>query len=331
MLETLSSRKVQNLSLVVVAITCLGGLLYFLQGVLVPFTLAVFLYLVISPVIDFLVKRLKCPRLLALLLTLALSVLLLLLAGALVASSLAQLATNAKAYEARFLELLWEGLYSVPDEVGERLDLEHLFTLAVETLKSILGTLTDGILGLLSQLTVVALFLLFFLLGEREDHQMDETWEEIACRTQHYVQAKAGVSAVTAGLVYFFLSVAGVDFALVLGLLTFLLNFIPNVGSLIAIVLPIPIIVLSPVNLSFWGATTVMVLIIVTQFVMGNLVEPKLLGDALELHPVVVLIALLVWGALWGIIGMFLAVPITSSLKIAYQRFASEFTDPPAS
>lgn len=328
MLDTLSSRKVQNLSLVVVAITCLGGLLYFLSGVLVPFTMAIFLYLVISPLIDFQVKRLRLPRMMALVVTLVLATLLLLFGAALMASSLGQLATNASAYEARFQELLWEGLYSVPDEVGAKLNLEQVFNLAITAVTSILGTITEGIVSLLSQFTVVALFLLFFLLGEQKDEEdEDQTWVEIARRTRHYVRAKTGVSAATAALVYLFLSVAGVDFALVLALLTFLLNFIPNVGSLIAIVLPIPVIVLSPIHLSFWAATTVMVLIVIVQFVMGNVVEPKLIGDALELHPVSVLVALLVWGALWGLIGMFLAVPITASLKIVYQKLARDLAE----
>ena len=115
------------------------------------------------------------------------------------------------------------------------------------------------------------------------------------------------------------LSLFGVQAAVLFGLLTFLLNFIPNVGSFISILLPIPVIWLSP---DFSLATKLMAILIpaAIQFVIGNFIQPKLMGEHMKLHPVTILISLIFWGMLWGIVGAFLAVPITSIIRIACDR-----------
>ena len=121
------------------------------------------------------------------------------------------------------------------------------------------------------------------------------------------------------------LAILGIDLALVFGLLAFLLNFIPSVGSLIATLLPLPVVVVSP-DIS---ATTAVLAIAVPgtiQFAIGNVIEPKVMGDALDLHPVVILLALIFWGVLWGIVGMLLATPMTAVMKILFEKI--ELTAP---
>lgn len=102
------------------------------------------------------------------------------------------------------------------------------------------------------------------------------------------------------------------------GLLTFLLNFIPTIGSIIATLLPLPIVLLqfdSPVK---WLA--VLLIPAAIQGVVGNFIEPKLFSDSLDLHPASILLALTFWGIIWGPVGMFLAVPILVVMKIAMAR-----------
>jgi AI-2 transport protein TqsA len=99
-----------------------------------------------------------------------------------------------------------------------------------------------------------------------------------------------------------------------------LLNFIPNIGPIIACLLPLPLIVLSP-DLSLTAMITVIVFSSLIQFVSGNVVEPKIMGDSFELHPVAILLTLMIWGMLWGIIGMILATPVTAAMKILFDRF----------
>jgi AI-2 transport protein TqsA len=102
------------------------------------------------------------------------------------------------------------------------------------------------------------------------------------------------------------------------GLLTFLLNFIPTIGSIIATLLPLPIVLLqfdSPVK---W--LVVILIPAAIQGIVGNFIEPKLFSDSLDLHPASILLALTFWGIIWGPVGMFLAVPIIVVLKIAMAR-----------
>ena len=104
-----------------------------------------------------------------------------------------------------------------------------------------------------------------------------------------------------------------------MGLLTFLLNYIPNFGPLVTCILPLPLIWLSP-DLSLTAMIAVSILVCGVQFVSGNVIEPRMMGSSFDLHPIVVLLALMLWYAIWGFVGMLLAVPITASLKVFLER-----------
>ncbi|MCA9778032.1 MAG: AI-2E family transporter [Candidatus Eremiobacteraeota bacterium] len=314
----LESRKIQNLCLLVIAGTCLGAVLYFLQGVLVPFTLALFLNMVISPTVDIQVARLRFPRWLAVTTTLALSCLMLISFAALIATSLNQLLANVEDYESRFQDLFWAAFHRIPESIGKRINIGSLLDLLNGTISSGLKALTDGIIYLLSQFTLVFLFLLFLLLGEAKGAP-GGLLAEVELRSKRYLLTKIGISALTAILVGAVLSLARVELALVFALVTFVLNFVPNVGSMVATFLPVPMLIFSPV-LSLWGALLVLSVLFVIQFLLGNIVEPKVLGRTLSLHPVIVLLALLIWGTLWGPVGAVLAVPITATLQIILEH-----------
>ncbi|MGE0142755.1 MAG: AI-2E family transporter, partial [Planctomycetota bacterium] len=120
------------------------------------------------------------------------------------------------------------------------------------------------------------------------------------------------LTALIVGSILFFL---GVPLALAFAFLVFVLNFVPNVGSMIATVLPIPILLGSD---QISGATTALAIALpaAVQMLIGQLLEPKLMGRSLDLHPVAVLLGLVFWGMLWGLVGVLLAVPMTSAIKI---------------
>jgi AI-2 transport protein TqsA len=112
---------------------------------------------------------------------------------------------------------------------------------------------------------------------------------------------------------------------MVFGLLAFLLNFIPSIGSIIATVLPLPVVLMSP-DITPSVAVLAIALPGGVQFTIGTLLSPKVMGDSLELHPVTILLALTVWGSIWGIVGMLLATPITAVMKMLFERL--ELTRP---
>jgi AI-2 transport protein TqsA len=107
--------------------------------------------------------------------------------------------------------------------------------------------------------------------------------------------------------------------AFTFGVLAFLLNFVPNVGPIVASLLPVPLILLDPAGNLGWMVAVIAATSTI-QLVSGNIVEPKIMGDSSDLHPVTILLALMFWGMMWGIIGMFLATPITAALKIMLER-----------
>ena len=118
-----------------------------------------------------------------------------------------------------------------------------------------------------------------------------------------------------------------IELAMVFGVMAFFLNFVPNVGSIVAIFLPLPIILISP-DLDMTILALAILLPGSIQMFIGNVIEPKMLGDSLDLHPITVLLSLIFWGMLWGIPGMLLAAPITSVLKILSENL--EITAPVA-
>ena len=135
------------------------------------------------------------------------------------------------------------------------------------------------------------------------------------------------MSLVTGISVTVFLWLLDIDLAMVFGLLAFVLNFIPNVGSIIATVLPIPMVLVNP-DFSILTLSLAIILPGTVQMIVGNVIEPKLLGDSLELHPITVLLSLIFWGIIWGIPGMLLAAPITAVCKILLENI--EITKPVA-
>ena len=179
---------------------------------------------------------------------------------------------------------------------------------------------TSTITRLLSQGLLVMIFVVFLLIGRKpRKERRAGVWGDIESRVKRYIVAKVGTSAATGLLTWLILSILGVELAMVFGLSAFLLNFIPSVGSMIATVLPLPVVLFSP-ELSTTTAVLAIVLPGAVQFSIGNVLEPKLMGDTLDLHPVVILLGMIFWGMIWGLVGMFLATPIMAVVKILLER-----------
>jgi len=125
----------------------------------------------------------------------------------------------------------------------------------------------------------------------------------------NYIVLKTGVSLITGICSYIILLIIGVDLALFWALLIFLLNYIPSVGSLIATIFPAVVALFQFAELQPF--LLVLILIGSLQLIVGNFIEPKVFGDKLNINGFVVILALAIWGAMWGIAGMALSVPIT--------------------
>ncbi len=129
-----------------------------------------------------------------------------------------------------------------------------------------------------------------------------------------YVSIKTGMSLLTAVLSYIILLAVGIDFPLFWAMLIFILNYIPTIGSIIAVTFPL---ILSLVQFStFTPFIVLLILLISVQVAVGNIIEPKLMGKSLNLSPLVIILSLGLWGAIWGVVGMFLSIPIMVIVNI---------------
>lgn len=149
--------------------------------------------------------------------------------------------------------------------------------------------------------------------GARTEWRLTESAAVIAGKVRAYLVLRTGLGLATAALYAFWLWLLDVDLLLVWALATFLLSFVPVVGSLVAGLLPVAYALLS----RDWG--TVLIVgagLLVIEQVLGSFISPKLEGDHIALSPLVVLVSLLFWGWIWGIAGAFLAVPVTVSLAV---------------
>jgi len=137
--------------------------------------------------------------------------------------------------------------------------------------------------------------------------------------TQTYLGIKTLLSLGTATASWIIMKAVGLDFAEFWALLIFFLNFIPNIGAIVATTFPA---LLALIQFESWIPFLVITSGIVTiQFIVGNLVEPRFLSQSLNLSPLVILIALALWGSIWGVLGMFLSVPITVMMMIIFAHF----------
>ncbi|MCB9895215.1 MAG: AI-2E family transporter [Planctomycetes bacterium] len=314
--------RVRNASLLILASSCVLAGMYWFRAALVPFVIAMFLYFSIAPLITWQRKKLKFPRWIATITTGALALLLFAAMWSIIISSLSQVAEHSGEYQRRFMNVLDNTLDAVPvADVGMSSDdlRAAIGEVPSHTTDALFPNTIGTIVDLLSQGALVFLFLLFMVMGKgiggsKEHNVLDDIERSV----QKYMNLKFLLSFATGFLTWLVLWLLGIEFAMVFGVLAFMLNFIPNVGSVMANVIPIPVIVIGD------HSTTVMVLAIgipiAIQFTIGNILEPLVFGDALKIHPVVVMLTLALFGVVWGIPGMFLATPMTAVLKILLER-----------
>lgn len=310
----------------VITLVLVGFVLKAAQVVILPLIIAWLLSYLFAPVVTFLARH-KVPTGAAVLAVLLILVGFFYLIGIFVqtrvmgfigqydeyATQLTQistdLATRLKLPEGYLQEFDWTG------QIGKRL-----------------VTLSGSIGRLISTMGMILIFLVFMLLGKpygrRKLHQafagdravkIITVTDSITGQISRYLSIKVAISAVTAILAYFVLLIMKVDFPVTWAVLTFLLNFIPTVGSIIATIPPV-LVALVKFYPNFWPAVVVLILLLLIQQTMGSFIEPKLMGDSLNLSPVVILLSLVFWGWLWGITGALLSVPIAAAIKIVCEN-----------
>ncbi|MFZ2865495.1 MAG: AI-2E family transporter [Ignavibacteriaceae bacterium] len=144
--------------------------------------------------------------------------------------------------------------------------------------------------------------------------QLEDTFSKITNQIQRYIITKVGVNLSAGVLTTIVLSLIGVDFPVVWGLFVFLFNFIPTIGSAAALVFPV---LFTLVQFDSFGVVLLVTLLLAgIQTLAFNVAEPMIIGKRLNLNPLLILLSVLLWGYIWGIVGMLLSVPLTAIIKI---------------
>ncbi len=312
------NRRVETVCLLILTLIALGVAMWLLRPVLVPFVLALFFAECLDPVIDFQVRKMEFPQVVAVTIASIFGLSLLTGAGFLVASSVGKMNDNLPAYQASLDQsskrlfqsrtIRWLGMQPTAANIPRDKTIE------------LVSDLLDETTNILSHGAMVLLLLAFILFGRRQPLSgRGGIIAEIESRVQRYITLTIFISTLTGVLVGATLSILGVQFAALFGFLAFLLNFVPNIGGAITTILPLPIILLSP-EMTIAAKVLAIVIPAGIQVIIGSFVQPKMLGNSLELHPVVLLLALLFFAMIWGVAGAFLATPLTAVIKIVFEK-----------
>ncbi|WP_020559880.1 AI-2E family transporter [Thiofilum flexile] len=320
--KSLLNNRLVNITAGLLLVCVLGWLLVIGRDILIPLIIAIVIWYVLDTVARYFqsisLGGFHVPRVLAVLLALAISILLVLLAMDMIATNARSLAQDAPSYqlriEAKINHIL--GVFA-PDVKLNMSRFNDLFNL--EKLVSWVVSAVSGFLGIASLVIIYIIFIVseqaaipkkitaLFTDTEQRD-QVNATLDRLDKNIRTYLTVKTFVSLLTGVLCYIVLALFDVNYPAFWGFIAFLLNYIPTIGSLISVIFPALLsLVQFDSYLPFFGVSIVLTMV---QFSIGNILEPYLMGSRLNLSGLVIILALAVWGAIWGITGMILSVPI---------------------
>ena len=318
MIEDKENNQLITISLTLIAIISVAFALYFTRPIMIPFILALFVRILIDPIIDFQTKNLRVHRIVAIIVAIFIIIGLFVIIIPIIIDSLAIFLKSADDYNFKVLlliETVINKLQYFDIEINNEIIRESFLSLPFLDWAS--SALSNGA-NFVAKFFLVVIMTLFLLVGST-GAKKSQTWENINNQVKKYIFVKFITSAFTgiiAGSIYWFL---GLDLAMIFGTLTFLLNFIPTFGSIVAVLLPLPVAFLQFDDPAI--ITMVIILPAIVHMIVGNIIEPKMFGQAFDLHPVTIIVALISWGMLWGITGMLLAAPLTAIMRISFNNF----------
>ncbi len=290
----------------------------------VPFLLAAFLAIICAPPL-FWMKRKGVPSMMGILILMAGVIGIQMVLVTLVSSSISDFNQNIVFYQGRLKSLTAEGLHLLSgygieletDKLADLLNPSRILGLAANTLNGLGGVLTN---------TFFVFLTFIFILSEAsgfpnklkailDDRDSDlEKYSQITTGVNRYLGIKTLTSLGTGIIIAAWLAFQGVDYPVMWGVFAFLLNYIPNIGSIIAAV---PAVLLALVQLGPAAAGVAALGFLIVNTLIGSVVEPKVMGEGTGLSALVVFLSLAFWGWVLGPVGMLLSVPLTMAVKIA--------------
>ena len=319
------------LLLLVLTVIVLAAVLKVTGTFLVPVTIAMFVSLVFEPLIVTLNTKFKIPWIAGIFIVLTLVIVSVWIIASLLLSSIRTIIDLYPRYEERFTVIYKTiaGLFALPYNAESTLFQNLWGQLSIrQTLRNFAFSLSNSLIVFFKDLLLVLLFAVFFLLDLRYLRQkLDFAFgdgskgkaaliiTDIIQQVTRYMSVKFFISLLTGVLIFLGTFAVGMGFPILWGFLAFILNFIPNFGSILSGVLTSVFALVQ-----FWPQPApvvfVAVLMCAVNFILGNIIEPRVQGRHLGLSPFIIIVSLSFWGWLWGFTGLILAVPMMVILKI---------------
>jgi AI-2 transport protein TqsA len=303
-----------------------AGVIY-AKSIITPFLLALFISIICAQPISWLKKK-RMPRWLALIIVILGMFVLFSGFAFLMGNTLSSFSGNLSKYESTlttisnsFIQYLKEkGLNIHQDQISTLVQPAKILEFTASTLNKLFNMVGNTFLIFLIILFILMEFESFSVKAKAIMSESDKSisfFSAILQNIRNYLIIKSLLCLSVGILIYLALLIIGVDYPLLWALIAGLMNYIPNIGSIISM---IPTVLFAFVQLGLGGALWTLGSSMLVHSVLGNFIEPRIMGNGLGLSTLVVFLSLLFWGLILGIVGMFLSVPITITIKIILEQ-----------
>ena len=300
------------------------------QEILIPFVIAVFIWCLINAISDIFRKVLKVPDTILKVLSVIVLMAVVWFPVQLIVDSIPQVIEDAPKYQKNFENIVQKLLMNfefgntrILSQIYENIDIGVFITEAVKAVARFTGNfflITLYVVFLLLEQTYFKQKLLYMFIESSSQKKAKKIMDDVYEKVKSYIWLKTVLSLVTSLLSFIVFKYVGLNYAAVWALLVFLLNFIPNIGSVVATIFP------SLITLVQFDQMTSFFIVVsavgMIQLIVGNVFEPKLMGRTLNLSSLVIIMSLILWGGVWGVSGAFLSVPIMVVLTIFFAEFS---------
>ena len=305
-----------------------------LSGLIIPLVLAALLTILNLPLVN-LMERWKIPRILITLLVAIITIAFLWLIISMLSSTVEQIIRDKNFLARQFTRkidasIVWVG-NTVPGVNVEFIQTQINSVISPGNIADLIGSVigTLGNIGSSSLLFLLYYFILLsgatgykayldYVIGSDDSGETREIWNLTEESIAAYMSIKTLISLGTGIVTAFICWIFGLQYALFWGFLAFVLNFIPSIGSLVATAFPI---FMAIIQFNSFGVILAMGLLLgLTQFLIGSVLDPMIMGNRLRLNTVTVIFGLLFWGYIWGIPGMLLSVPLLVMMRLLLER-----------
>lgn len=325
-IKSIGSTEGSSIIKIAALIVIFGGVIY-AKSIIAPFLLALFISIICMQPITWLEKK-RIPRWIAMIVVILGLILLFFGFSSLIGGTLSFFLSNVSKYESTVttisnsvIQFLNDKGFNIPkDQISNLIQSVKILEFTATAVMGLFKMLGNAFLIFLIILFIMMEFGSFSVKAKAITSGTDKSiafFTTILQNIRHYLGIKTLVCLAIGILIYIAMLIIGVDYPLLWALIAGLMNYIPNIGSIIA---TIPAFLFALIQLGLGGALWTLGAFMIIHNVLGNFIEPKIMGRGLGLSALVVLLSLLFWGFILGPVGMFLAVPFTLTIKIILEQ-----------